>query len=399
MYRDIAEKIKYHKEHIIASFVDKGIYPNDDMVKDLLDGIDSSMPYLYVEHAIKGEYFDTKKFNSMVQGAYRDLVLLYQLLHELSIKEFVALQAYVDTHLDDLQETVDYYKRKTEQEIGTTSLGQTVLFKAGNYNMKTKDNLTVIDLGSIALNKGSRIAGLFNANNIEGDKVTFALTNEFGKQRFSPYNYNQDTYLMPGALNRNEYEFEIDKDQVVRDSIKIGNVKAKEENKYIILGEKDKVLVKQFGKQVKQSIKNRPTKYDMLAFNEKVYIDFYTLNTKSVRFKFNKKPLSTNFSLDSFIVDELDYLHHFFIEADAGFAFEFEIEGGEVYAVNEIGIVDGEDLLFASDLDVRNFKIIEYETGDKVNCKMEVEIVNDDGDPVEVQSILIKELLGIGGTI
>lgn len=399
MYRDIAEKIKFHKERIISGFVDMGIYPTDSMVKDLLDGIDSSMPYLYLEHAVKGKEFDAEKFNSMINGAYRDLVLLYKLLHELAIKEFVALQAYADTHLDELQETVDYYKRKSEQETGTTSLGQTVYFKTGNYNIKTKDNLTVIDLGNISLSNGSRIAGLFNANNIEGDKVTFSIETPYGKERFSPYNYNQDTYVIPGELNKTEYTFEIDKDQIVKDSIKIGNVVADEKNKYIILGEKDKVLVKQFGQRIKQSIKNRPTKFDMLGFNEKAYIDFYTIGTKSISFRFNKKPVSTNFSLDSFVVDELDYIHHFFIEADAGFAFEFEIDGGEVYAVNEIGIINNQDLLFASDLDVRNFKIIEYKTGDKVDCDMKVEIVNDDGDPVDVKSILIKELLAIGGSI
>lgn len=394
MYRDMAIKMKYHKEKIIQSFIDLGVFPTDERIQELLDSIDLSTAYLNVEEAVPGKDFDTETYNAMFLSIYRDLELLYKLLFELAVEEYTLLTSFVDTHLDNLETTMDFYKEKAEQETNTTSLGNTILFKNHSFNTKVQNNITHIDLGTVSVHNGSRIASIFNANDIEGDKVIFSYTKDNEVLRATPYNYNYATIVIPGEANKNEYAFNLSEDQIIDGMIKMDISKTPSQNNaYTILGAKDKVLVKQFGEITKHQIKNRPTKFDMLSFSEKSYIDFYTIGTTSITFRFNKKPVSTNFSLDNYIVSNLNYVHHFFIECDAGFSFDFDIDGGQVFALKETGLIIDNELYFPKNIEAREFKIIEYELGDKETYKVTVDIVNDDGDQVDIKSILIKELL------
>jgi len=394
MYRDMAIKMKYHKEKIIQSFIDLGVFPTDERIQDLLDSIDLSTAYLNVEEAVPGKDFDTETYNAMFLSIYKDLELLYNLLFELAVKEYTLLTSFVDTHLDNLETTMNFYKEKAEQETNTTSLGNTILFKNHSFNTKVQNNITHIDLGTVSVHNNSRIASIFNANDIEGDKVIFSYTKKNETLRATPYNYNYATIVIPGETNKKEYAFNLNKDQIIDGMIKMDiNKTPSKDNVYTILGAKDKVLVKQFGEVTKYNIKNRPTKFDMLSFSEKSYIDFYTIGTTSITFRFNKKPVSTNFSLDNYIVSNLNYVHHFFIECDAGFSFDFDIDGGQIFALKETGLIIDNELYFPKNIEAREFKIIEYELGNKETYNVTVDIINDDGDQVDIKSIMIKELL------
>lgn len=394
MYKDMAIKMKYHKEKIIQSFINLGVYPTDDRIKELLASIDLSTAYLSVEEAVPGKAFDTKTYNAMFLSIYKDLELLYQLLFELAVEEYTLLTSFVDTHINNLEDTMSFYQEKAEQETHTTSLGNTILFKNHSFNTKVQNNITHIDLGPISVHKGSRIASIFNANDIEGDQVIFNYTKEKTSLKATPYNYNYNSVVIPGEANKTEYTYTISEDQIVKGMIKIDIHKAPvAENAYTILAAKNKVLVKQFGEITKHQIRNRPTKFDMLSFSEKSYIDFYTIGTKSITFRFNKKPVSTNFSLDNYIVSNLNYIHHFFIECDAGFSFDFDIDGGEVFALKEQGIIIDKELFFTKNIEVREFKIIEYALGEKETYNASVDIINDTEDPVDIKTIMIKELL------
>lgn len=394
MYKDMAVKMRYHKEKIIQGFIDLGVFPTDERIQELLDSIDMSTSYLNVEEAVPGKDFDTEAYNAMFLSIYKDLELLYKLLFELAVEEYTLLTSFVDTHINNLEATMDFYKEKATQETNTTSLGNTIFFKNHSFNTKIQNNITHVDLGNVSMHRGSRIASIFNANDIEGDKVIFSFKKGNDTLRATPYNYNYATIVVPGETDRNEFDFKLEEDQIIDGMIKMNiNKEPSMNNVYTILGAKDKVLVKQFGELTKHQIKNRPTKFDMLGFSEKSYIDFYTVGTNSVTFRFNKKPISTNFSLDSYVVNNLNYIHHFFIECDAGFSFDFDIDGGQVFALKETGLIVDKELYFPKNIEAREFKIIEYELGDKETYAASVDIINDDGDPVDIKSIMIKELL------
>lgn len=400
MYKDMSAKLAFHKEKIIQSFIDKGIYPTDERVQNLINSIDLGLPYLVAQEVKPGEEFDCEIYNAMVNSIYKDLELLYRILNELSIKEYVMLKSFIDTHLDSLENKVNFYKEKATQEVNSTSLGKTILFKNSNYNITTNNTIQTIKLGNILVHKASRISCYLNANEIEADKAVFVLTGPDNKQiNVTPYNYNQNSIVIPGNMNIKEYDYTIDDKQVISSMTKMDlNTELNPTNKYEILGGKDKILVKQFGELTNQQFINKPTSYDMLGFSEKSYIDFYTVGTKSITFRFNKKPINTNFSLDNYKVDNLNYIHHFFIECDAGFAFDFEIDGGQVYAIRSSGLILDNELYFPKTADIREFHIIEYEIGDPIIYDCQLRIINDDAEPINIDSIMIKELLPMEDT-
>lgn len=393
MYKDMVEKLKFHKEKIIQGFIDIGIYPSETLIENMLSSVDNRLAYLSTSNVKKGMTFDCDVYNNMVNSTYRDLVLLYKILEELAVKEYVELQAYLDTHLLDLQKRANYYKTKAEQETNTTSLGKTILFKNDSYNIKIKDHVAIIDLGKVALHNSFKVACLLNANEIEGDKAIFTFSKDGESYRVCPHNYNEDIFKVPGELNKKVYEYTLDKDQLINGTVKMENITPNHSNKYTILGGKDKVVVKQFGETVRTSVKNKPTSIDELGFNEKSYIDFYLVGAKSISFTFNKKPVSTNFSLDSYTVTNLDPIHHFFIECEAGFAFSFTHEGGEIYGIKTPGVITNNAVMYTGAVHVNTFKVIEYTMDKTEDYDLTLEIINDDAIEIDIESIIVKELV------
>lgn len=393
MFKDIEEKIKFHKERVIKSFISMGIYPNDDLVKAMLENIDSKAAFLKVTRVKPGDTFDSETFNGMLQSIQRDLILLYELLFQTAIKNYVELQAYADTHLYELKKRVQFYKERSEQEANTTTLGKTILFKNGDFNMRTVNNVTVVDLGVVKLHKASKIACIANANEIEGNKLIFNLSNGTTSQNLAPYNYNQDVFVVPGEVERKEYTYEIDEDQKINGYLKMENVEVNRNNQYVILGGRDKVCVKQLGETIRTEVKNKPTNFNELGFKEKSYIDFYTVGAKSITFTFNKKPLSTNFPLDNYKIDNLDYIHHFFIECEPGFSFSFMQEEGEVYATKSNGVITDNALVYTCAVNVSTFKIVEYIDDNTDSYQLTLEVINDDKYQIDLKQVIVKELL------
>ena len=46
MYKDMSEKLAFYKEKVIQGFIDKGIYPTDERINNLINSIDLGLPYL-----------------------------------------------------------------------------------------------------------------------------------------------------------------------------------------------------------------------------------------------------------------------------------------------------------------------------------------------------------------
>lgn len=394
MYKDMYEKLKFHKEKIIQGFIKLGIYPNNDKIQYILNTIDLSLPFLQIQEANEGDKFNCKAYNQMVENIYRDLKLLYKLLEEIQIKEYIELQAFIDSHLNYLENKTNYYLNKSKQENNTTSLGKTIFFKDDSFNITIKNTLTFIDLGSIDIVPGSRIACLLDANDIYKNQAIFIFEAPIGNLKVTPFNANQNSLLIPGEKTKNEYDYSLNDNLITNDKILMDlKIEINKENKYYILGEKDKVFVKQFGETTKQSFMYRPTPLNQLGFKEKTYIDFYTVGSQSITFKFSKKPVKTNFAINNYKVENLDYVHHFFIEAEPDFSFEFEIDKGDVYAIKEEGKIINDNLYFPKMIETKDFHIIEYDNSKKTKYNCYVQITNDNDEPIKINSITIKQLL------
>jgi hypothetical protein len=402
MYKDVQMKVAFHKERIMKEFIKKGIYPQDTLIANRLNDIDSFLALTNHKKIHPNDKIDVSALNNDLKNIWKDLEFLYNLLYEFTAKEFISLKAFIDTHMDELEDVSLKYKLKAEQEASSTSLGKTVFFKHSGFDVYTENNVNIVDLGTIEVNKGSRIACLANVNNIEADKIIFGLKDSQGEMLYvSPYNYSHDSIVIPGNLNTSSYTTTINKDQIISGPIEMNldNNVPSINNRYIILGGKDKVLIRSLDDETKRYVKERPTRLNTIQFDSKSYISFYVVGGSQITFRFNKKPISTNFELGDYKVSNLKHIHHFFIECDEGFMFDFEVDKGEVYALKENGVIDKDKLYFARDIEVRNFYVEEYKVGDKEKYYAFLKIFNDDEDPAEIESVIIKELLEIGGHI
>lgn len=402
MFKDAIIKAAYHRERIVKEFIKRGIYPTDKLIEEGLDKIDSSLAYLQPTRMVAGDNFSTESYNAMIKMLYKDLELLYELLYEITVKEYISLKAFVDTHLDDLESTALKYRLKAEQESNSTSLGRTIYFNHAGFDIKTENNVTLVNLGYVQVNKGSRVSCFLNADNIEADRIVFGLKRGEAEPLYAAaYNYNQDSILIPGELQRRSFKYAVDKERVISYPLEIdlqGN-KVSDVNQYTIFGGKDKILVKEFAGVTAQTLAERPTKLNMASFRNRSSVDFYVVGGNQITFRFNKKPINTNFPTDDYKVSNLQRIHHFFIEGDEGFSFDFELDGGTVYAVKEKGNIENGKLFFSRSVDVRDFYVEEYLTGTPETYYAFIKAINDDGEPMDIESVTIKELLTFGGEI
>jgi hypothetical protein len=401
MYKDVEKKINFYKEHVRNELIKSGVYPNAQMVQERLDNIDTWLALFKHSDIQEGAAFDTDAFNESFKLIYKDLEFLYSLLCDTFVQEYVSLKAFADAHLDELEDIAAMYALKAEQEINSTSLGTTLLFKNSGFDTAVSNNITTVTLGSVDLHKGSRIACFIDANNIEPNKIVFALKKDDIALYTTPYNYNQDSILVSGELSKNTYTTTINDNQIIRGPVEInlGDVKASNDNQYLVFVGKDKVLIREIADSTNQYITERPTSLNMLEIYNKAHIDFYVVGGNKISFRFNKKPISTNFPLTGYQVMDLKPIEHFSMECEPGFAFDFELDSGVVYAIKERGVVDNEKLYFSRSIDVRDFYVEEYAIGETDKYDASVNIYNDDGVVIDINSIMIKELLMIGDVI
>lgn len=395
-YRDIYEKTKYYKEQIIEKFIERGIYPSDNKVENLLNSIDASTSILDANKAIAGEYFSVADYNKIFESIYKDLTLLYQLYYEICVEDYVKLHAFVESHLTELEDKAKFYKDKAIIETNTTSLGTTIFYKNSNFSKLVSNSNVTYNLGNISVYKNSKLACFFHADNVYGADVIFTFKKGDKIYKISPYNYLYEKLQLESNLKPNVYSYTLDDNQISSALTEIDiNTKIDDENKYIILAAKDKVYVKQYGETKQYQVMDRPTRLDSLGFNERTYIDFYTVGANSITFRFNKKPISSNFNIDNYIVNNLKYVQHFFIEAPANFSFDFDIDKGEVYAIKSEGIVKDEKLYFSSIInnETKTFKVLEYPLKEKETYNVTVNVVNTDNTDIDLNYIMIKEAL------
>lgn len=398
MFKDVIKKEDYYKEEIIKEFINKGQFPKAKDIEEKLSKIDSYMSIFKYREVKEGTYFDTERFNTAINEIYKDLEIIYDILKSITSDDYIALKAYIDTHLNSLEDTAEMYRIKTEQESNSTSLGRTLFFQDRNYNITSQNDNHIIDLGELEVNKGARIACIINANNIEADKILFGLKKEDEDTLYSAaYNYNQDSLVVPGDVKLSKYITQIKDNQIIEGPIQLNtdDMIPNEKNLYLILGGKDKVVAKELDSNSIQVALDRPTKLNMLYFDTKTYIEFYTVGANEITFRFNRQPLSANFDLNTKKISNLDNIHRFFLQCDSDFAFDFELDQGDVYAVREYGEINNDKVYFTREIDIKDFVLNEYYFDEKEKYNAFVRIINDSDSDIEINSILIKELLEV----
>ena len=288
---------------------------------------------------------------------------------------------------------VKTYNKRAEYENSTTSLGKTLLFQNSSFSIENKDSTTILNLDNLEIPNAAVLACIANINNVKAEDVIFKFR-QVGNQQWinaSPYNYNNEVVIMPGERKKTIYEYNLQESQVITGPLLMDidsdiNIK----NDYIILGGKNRIFVNYKDKDG-FIVEDKPLTVDSLVFNQKAYINFYVVDGNSISFRFNKKPIATNFPIDTQRVEDLNYIHHFFIECDENFSFQFEIDKGQVYAIKETGVISDNKLYYTGSEKVKDFKVIESAIGEVNEYEVKVEAYNCN-EVIDIDSIIIKQI-------
>lgn len=392
-YLDIEKKLKYYKEDILKQFIAKGIYPDNKLIANYINDIDLNLSIFKNYNKVAGNKFDTNEYNKSMSMIYEDIKILYHMLEELTIKEYNNLQNYINSYINELNSLVDTYKKRADYENNSTTLGETLLFQNNNFTITNENSTTIIKLSPIELEDASTIACIANINTLnKNSDVVFNFKNNEREFNITPYNINNATYKIPGEKKINTFDYALSNDQHTEGSVLLNtNSAINIKNNYKILSGKDKFFINN-KESNNYSIQNAPINSGVYLFTENSYVNFYLLDGNSITFKFNKKPISANFPLEEPTIKNLNKIHHFYFECDKDFYFEIEIDKGTIYAINEDGIVNNNNLYYTGPNIVKDFHIIETCNEDAKTYDAQLKIFNDNKNNTELDNIVIKKI-------
>lgn len=392
-FKDVEKKLDYYKQQVLEELVSKGIYPDNSLIESRLNSINAHIALFQNYNVVEGKLFNANEYNQRLKLIYQDLTFLYELLYELTVMDYNKLQNFINSHLSELNSIVETYNKRAEYENNSTTLGKTLLFKNNSFSIEDKDSVTILNLGELSISNATVLACIANINNVKPDDIIFKFK-QTGKEQWinvSPYNYNNELLTIPGELKKIKHEYNLQDHQKINGPLLLdinSNIDIK--NKYDILGGKNRIFV-----NYKDSegfiVEEKPLTVDSLSFSEKAYINFYVIDGSSISFRFNKKPIATNFPINTQRVDGLKYIHHFFIECDENFSFEFELDKGQVYAIKETGVISDNKLYYLGSDQINDFLIIETATGEEKSYEIKMEAHNSNED-IDIDSIIIKQI-------
>lgn len=393
MYKDMVLKLQYHKEQIIKEFLKKGIYPSNSLVSQELSNIDYRLALFKSYKNMPGEKLNVKELNKDLEMIYKDLEVLYKVLEELYTTECNKLLDYIESHIDELDSTVDKYVKRAEEETNSTTLGNTLYFESNSFNMSYDDNKLLIDLGTVSLYKGSKIACFANVNNLEDPDIKFEFNNVDVEYDFKCLSYNQDSNaaVVPGNMDLEIHDISMSEDFQVNGDIKIPLENLEPKNTYDIMGGKGLILVKSLVTG-KEFLANFPTEHSPIKVAEPSHISFYITDGDKFEYNFNMKPNNTNFTmLDSEVTIDSD-VKKVFISAQTDFTFYFTLNKGNVFAFKEKGLIKDDALFYYGVQANTDMQIREYKRINPLNYNATVTIQSDQIADASIDCIYIKEL-------
>lgn len=392
MYKDIILKLDYHRKHIINTFIKKGYFPKTEEINEKLKQVDSRIALFKSYNFAPGEKFNTKEMNYMINMLYTDITFLYKILEEIQINEYNKMLLSLETHLISLESLATHYKQRANEEINGTSLGKTLLFKTDSWDIEFNDDGIEVDIGELTLTQGSEISCFANINNTDKKNILFKFEAEDSKYSFIalPYNYNNDTYLVPGEIAINNTEIKLDSNFNINSDIKIPfNTNLK--NSYKILGGKNKMIVTDKITNIVKVL-DIPTYEKPYVATSNCFISFYVEGKGIIEYNFNKKPLHSNFSIQNGNINIDKDIQKVFLDVEEGFICYFNFNNDcNVYATLENAIAYDKYLVYNGMILVRDFKVKEYVKNKTTKYRIKV-IINESDNDEKIESIYIKEV-------
>ena len=392
LYKDMLLKLEYHRNNIIKSFIKQGYFPKKEEINNKLMLIDERLALFKSYNFQPGELFNHKEMNHALEMLYRDIAFLYKIIEQINTEKYNKMLLKLEAHMVNLETLANHFKKRADEEIKGTSLGKTLLFKTSDWDIDVKDESLEVFVGTLDLIQGSEISCFANINNTDKRNVLFKFKAENSMDDFNalPYNYNNDTYIVPGEITVKEEVIEMPESFNINSEIVIP-YDVYMENEYKILSGKNKIVVtdKETGTI---SVKDFPTSEKPLEIKSNSFISFFIENKGVLEYNFNKKPFHTNFSIqDGTVTIEKD-IQKIFLDVEEGFICYFNLDDDmNVYATKEDAIVDNNSLIYDNMMIARDFKVKEYVKDKLTRYNIYVSITEMDNDEV-IDSIYIKEV-------
>jgi hypothetical protein len=398
IYKDMVEKLKFHKNNIINSFIKKNYYPSNDEINAKLALVDSRLALFESYISKPGSYMNIKELNYCFEMIAKDIEILYKVLESILIEDFSALNVHIEAALTELESKADYYRKRCTEEIHSTTLGTTVFFQANNWKIREENEMNIIDLGTIKLIEGMEISCFAEINDVEDKDVVFQFDNNDAEKSFLalPYNYNNNSYKVPGVLGINQYDLQMPVTSIVDDYIPI-KYEINFENKYKIAGAIGgmQVTLKRTGETFLYKFANIDNAF---VAEEDCFVEFYVLdgNTNpnaTMEYSFTEAPISTNFSLQNGEIPLNKDAVKISIECQKGLGMFFALAAGTVYAsLEDAIIVNKNTLIYKGNWDIRDFVLREYVRTNTSSYRVKVFVKTKDDIVGNIESIYIKEV-------
>ena len=397
IYKDMLEKLKYHKEIIMHAFIKHGYYPSNEEVKAALEKVNSRLSLFEAYISRPGSYFNYTEINYCFDMIAKDIEILYRVIEEILTNELANLKLTVETALSEIENKAKHFSLRREEEINTTALGTTIYFQATDWKIDTLDQTFIIDLGTINFIEGIKIACIANVNDIDRSKISFKFENSNKDKSFyaEPYNHNNMHYYIPGQLEVNNHTFDLGETLIINDEMEI-DFDLDPSSKYELAGGKNfmKVTSKRTGVSYIEE-------FPLINGNgfyaaEECYIEFFITDGTNglLEYSFNMAPEHTNFSLQNGYVYIDKQVKRIYIDAQPGLSMAFNCTKGDVFAeVDDVVNPTKNSILYNGHKDIRDLVLREYVRSNLIAYNVKVYIDSTLVDITDsLESIVIKEI-------
>lgn len=393
MYKDMILKLEYHKSRILKAFIKQGIFPQQEEIMAKLSEVDERLALFKHYNFQQGELFNDKEMNYCLEMLYNDILFLYKIIEDIYTNKFNAMLLNIEINMNYLEDLAIHFKKRGDEEIKSSSLGNTVFFKSDGWETKVTDETVEVLLGNISFIQGTEISCFANVNNADKKNVLFKFECESDPSKsFNafPYNYNNDTYIIPGDRTVNEKEFTLQDNFKINSEIVLPTI-INMDNDYKILSGKNKIVVTDKATN-KIALYDFPTIEKPFVAPSNCYISFYVENKGIIEYNFSHKPLHCNFSLQEGIIQINKDVQKIFLDVDKNFVCYFLLnDNTTAWATYEEGIKDNNKLIYNGLLLTRDFKVKEYVRENILTYKATLKITENDNDEV-IDCVYIKEV-------
>lgn len=283
MYKDQVYKLEYYKQKLISQSLSLGEFLNESSLDSALEDYETQFALFKHRYIQKGSKLDIKDFNNELAILYQDLLILYQVMYDITIKKFNKTKELVSIKLNDLERIADQYYSRCKLET-IAIFGDTLVYQADNFDITNKNGKSYIKLPSFTTYEGATLAFLASVDNLDNANVILELN---PSQNIQNYESNENLFVVPGEPEITTKFFELDSSNKYNGSFMLEhNPNNAYQSQYFIYSGKDMINID--GRYISIS------EYNKTDFSTEYNVELYIYNATQADFNFSLEPLQSN---------------------------------------------------------------------------------------------------------